>query len=1023
MIKNIIKWSLNNRILVIASGIILFICGSFAAVKTPLDVLPEFAPPQVVVQTHVPGLASEEVETLITIPLESALNGLPKIQAVRSSSFEGLSFVTVVFDWNSDIYKARQLVSEKIQIAAQSFPENINTPILSPITSPIGSIYFFALTSKNTPLIDLRTYADWEIKNKLLAVKGVAKVLVYGGDLKQYQVLVNPNKLKQYNISLHQAIEASEKANVIVGGGYLVQDDREYLIRGIGKVNYIDELGNSVITQKEGIPVYLKDVANVKIGAAFKRSYGSVDGKEAVIVAVSRQPNVNTIEVNKGIQETLNNIKKTLPKDIKITQTYSQSDFINTSIRNIIYAILEGSILVIIILFLFLGNWRTSFISLTAIPLSLIIAILALKAFGQTINAMTLGGLAVAIGEIVDDAIIDVENIYKRLRQNKLSSNPKPVFDVVFNASCEVRSSVVYGTYIITVVFLPVLFLTGLAGQIFKPLAWAYIISLFASMGIALTLTPVMCLFLLQKGESLASHEPKVVIKLKEKYLQLLEKLLDKPKQVFPAAIIISLIVVIVFFTMGRTFLPEFGEENLVVMAIAPPGTSLKATQEIALGMEEKLHKYPEIVTIGNRAGRSELDDEPISANTSHFDITLKNGIAQKEIERLVENIREDFEQIPGVVTLIRSFIAETIDQIITGQRAPIVLKLYGNDLKTLQKYSSEIAKILLEIKSLTEIQVEPIANIPQIHIKIKKNVAARYGLRIGDLLNTVQVGFNGITTSQKIIEGQRSFDLLVWFDTPYRKSIAAIKSVLIDTPMGVKIPLGQLADIIESTGPNIINREKVSRRIVVQASAKKSDISKSVEKAKKKINENLKLPEGYTLEFEGDYKEQQEANSKLFLLSILVLAGIYFLLSLAFKSFKISGIVMINLPLALIGGVLAIFLFGGVLSIASMVGFITLFGISTRNSILLVNRFIDIQKENPNMQIDEIVKQGALDRLTPILMTALTAAFAMLPLALFPGAGTEIEYPLAIVIVGGMFSATALTLLVIPVAYKRFAK
>ena len=766
----------------------------------------------------------------------------------------------------------------------------------------------------------------------------------------------------------------------------------------------------------------MKDIANVKIGAAFKRSYGSVDGKEAVIVAVSRQPGVNTLEVNKGIQEALGIIKKALPEDVKITQTYSQSDFIDTSIKNIVSAIFEGSILVIIILLLFLGNWRTSFISLTAIPLSLIVAILVLKACGQTINSMTLGGLAVAVGEIVDDAIIDVENIYKRLRQNKLSSNPKPVFEVIFNASCEVRNSVVYGTYIITLVFLPVLSLTGIAGQIFKPLAWSYIISLFASLGIALTLTPAMCFYMLSKNENLADHEPKIITFLKEKYSKLLDQVLNKPKQVFTSTIILSLIALVIFFTMGRSFLPELGEENLIVMAIAPPGTSLKATQKIALRMEKKLHKYPEIVTVGNRAGRSESDDEPISANTSHFDITLKPGISQNETERLVEDIREDFEQIPGLVTLIRSFITETIEQVVTGQRAPIVLKLYGNDLDTLQRYAAKIAGILSKIDTLEEVQIEPITNIPQIHIKIRKNVAARYGLRTGDLLEVIQTGFNGITTSQRVIEGQKSFDLLIWFDKPYRKNLSVIKNTLIDTPMGVKIPLGQLADVVESVGPNIINREKVSRRIVVQANAKKQDISKSVEKAQKLISEKLKLPEGYTLEFEGDYKQQQEANKKLFLLSILVLAAIYMLLSLAFKSFKVATIIMINLPLALIGGVLAISMFGGVLSIASVVGFITLFGLSTRNSILLVNRFFDIQKENPKMPIDEVIKKGAMDRLAPIMMTALTAAFAMLPLALFPGAGREIEHPLAIVILGGMFSATALTLLVIPVVYKKFA-
>ena len=1023
MINSLIKWSLENRLIVIALGIILFIFGAISAVNTPVDVLPEFAPPQVVIQTEAPGLASEEVEALVTIPLESALNGTAKIQTVRSSSIEGLSFVTVIFKWGTDIYLARQLVTEKVQLVASAFPKGIKTPVLSPVTSPIGSVYFFALTSKNTPLIDLRTYADWEIRNKLLSISGISKVLTYGGDVKQYQVLVSPNKLKQYNVGLDQVIKAADKANVIVGGGYLLEDDREYLIRGIGKLQSIDELGDSVVAVKDNTPVCLKNVATVKIGPAFKRSYGSVDGKEAVIVAVSKQPGINTIEVNKRIKEALDNLKKTLPKDIKITQTYSQSDFIDVSIKNIISAIIEGSILVIIILFLFLANWRTSVISLTAIPLSLIVAILVLKAFGQTINAMTLGGLAVAVGEIVDDAIIDVENVYKRLRQNKLSANPKPALEVIFNACIEVRASVVYGTYIITVVFLPVLFLSGLAGQIFKPLALAYIISIFASLFVALTLTPAMCFYLISKDKDLKEHEPKLLTKIKEKYTKLLDSILEKPKKLVISTVSILVIALGIFFFVGWSFLPELGEENLVIMAISPPGTSLKATQGVALTMEKVLHKYSGIIRVGNRAGRSESDDEPITANISHFDVTLKQGISQGNKERLIENIREDFEQLPGVITLIRSFITETIEQVVTGERAPIVLKLYGNDLEILRKYAGDIVEVLEEIKSLEEVQIEPIFDIPQVHIKIKRKIASRYGLSVGDLATTIQAAFNGVAAPQRVIEGQKAFDLFVWFEKPYRNNIEVIKSTLIDTPTGAKVPLGQIADVIESTGPNIINREKVSRRIVVQANAKKGDISKAVEKAQALISKKIKFPEGYFLDFEGEYQQQKEANSKLLLLSLLILAGIFLILSLAFKSFKIASIIMVNLPLALIGGVVAIAFFGGVISIASVIGFITLFGLSTRNTILLVNRFFDIQKENPNMQINQVIKQGALDRLPPIIMTALTAAFAMLPLALFPGAGREIEHPLAIVILGGMFSATALTLLVIPVVYKRFHK
>lgn len=1021
MIKKLIKWSLENRFIVVILGIILFFFGSILAHSTPIDILPEFAPTQVVIQTHAPGLAAEEVESIVTIPLESALSGIPKTQVIRSSSIEGLSFVTVIFNWGTNIYNARQLVQEKIQTVISTFPESVKTPILSPITAPIGGIYFFALTSKNTSLMELRTYADWEIKNKLLSIPGVAKIEVYGGDRKQYQILVNPNKLKQYNISLNQVISAANEANVIVGGGYLLEGDREYLIRGIGRIQSIDDLANSVISTKNGIPIHLKDIARVKIRGAFKRSYGSVDGKDAVIIKVSKQPWINTVHLVEKIKLALNDLKVTLPKDIEMITTYDQSDFINVSIENILSAIFQGAILVIIVLFLFLGSLRTGFISLIAIPLSLIIAILVLRSFGQSINAMTLGGLAVAVGEIVDDAIIDVENIYKRLRQNKLSPSPRPAFEVIFNASCEVRNSVVYGTYIIAIVLIPVLFLSGLAGQIFKPLAWAYITAILASLFVALTLTPALCFYLLSRSENLKDTEPTLISNLKQNYLKLLENVLYSPKKLVIITVLSSLIAVIIFVSLGRGFLPELGEENLIVMAYAPPGSSLKVTQKIALGMEKVLHRYKEVVRVGNRAGRSDIDDEPISANLSHFDITLKRGISQTSKHKLIEKIRDDFSHLPGVEPLVRSFVSEAIESVITGQKSPIVVKVYGTDLQILRKKANQIAQILRSVKKLKDVMVEPITDIPQIHIKIKREVASRYGLKIGDLLKTIQVAYNGLATPQKVIEGQKAFELFIWFDKEYRNNLEVIKNTFIDTPSGIKIPIGQLALVQESMGPNVINREKISRRIVIQADAEKIDISKAVELAQNLIYKKIVLPEGYSLEFEGDYKEQKEANQKLFLLSALVLLLIYVLLSLAFKSFKVSTVIMVNLPLALIGGIFAIALSDGVLSVASVIGFITLFGISTRNTILLVNRCFDIQKENPNMKIDDVIKQGALDRLTPILMTALTAAFAMLPLALFPGAGREIEHPLAIVILGGMFSATALSLLVIPVVYKRF--
>ncbi len=1023
MVNRIIRWSLENKLLVLFLGLVLFVYGLVVAFQTPIDVLPEFAPTQVVVQTYAPGLAPEEVESIVTIPLESALSGIPKVQVIRSSSIEGISFITIVFDWTTNIFIARQLVSEKLQSVSSSFPSGINSPFLSPITAPIGGVYFFALTGKKTSFMKLRTFADWEIKNKLLSIPGVAKVEVYGGERKQYQVLINPNKLKEYNISLNEVINSVNEANVILGGGYLLEADREYLIRGIGRIQSITELRDSVISERNGIPIYLKDIATVKIGATFKRSFGSVNGKEAVIVKVSKQPWVNPVELTKQIKLALENLRKTMPEDIKITTTYSQSDFINTSIKNILVSAIEGAILVTVILFIFLGSFRTGFISLIAIPLSLLVAILVLNAFGQTINAMTLGGLAVAVGEIVDDAIIDVENIHKRLRENKSSATPRPIFNVIYDAAVEVRHSVVYGTYIIAVVLIPVLFLGGLAGQIFKPLAWAYITAILSSLFVALTITPAMCIFLLSRNQDFATHEPAVITSLKQQYLILLTKVLEKPKKLAITMAVVLCLGIVIFTSLGRGFLPEFGEENLVVMAYTPPGSSLSTTQTIALEMERILRKYPGIVRVGNRAGRSEIEDEPISSNLSHFDIILKSGISQATKEKLIDKIRESFEQLPGVEAIIRSFVTESIEDVLTGQRAPIVIKIYGSDLQVLKSKANEVAQKLDTIKGLNDVIVEPITDIPQVHIKIKRENASRYGLKVGDLVRAVQAAYNGLAVNQRIIEGQKGFDLFVWFEEPFRTNLEVIKNTFIDTPSMIKVPIGQLADVQKSTGPNVIHREKISRCIVVLASAKQADLSRVAEKAQETVNSKINLPEGYSIEFEGDYQQQKETSKKLFLLSTLVLITIYVLLSFAFKSFKVSSIIMINLPLALVGGIFAIALTGGVLSIASLIGFITLFGISTRNTILLVNRFFDIQKENPDLPIESVVKQGALDRLPPILMTALTAMLAMLPLALLPGAGREIEHPLAIVVLGGMISATALTLLVIPVVYKRFVK
>lgn len=1018
MLNSIINSSLKHRKLVTVFGVIVFIYGIISSAQIPIDVFPDFAPIQVVVQTEAPGYAPEEVESQITIPLESNLNGLAKVKEIRSLSTTGLSVVTLIFEDGADIFRARQSVSEKLQIVRNQLPRGVKQPNLAPISTAVGDIIKIGLVAEKTSLMDLRTLAYWTIRQRLLAINGVSNVVVYGGDIKQYQVLANPNKLRNYGLSLDDLVHAVNESNINASGGILRTPDNEYVIRELGRVKSVDEIAKSVITSRNGSPVLINQVASVEINAEQKIGEALINGKPGVIINVSKQPWANTLEMTYKIESALKDLKKGFPSDLELLTVFRQADFIEVAIRNVLEALLLGGLLVIVILFIFLQNWRTAFISLTAIPLSLLAAVIFLKWQGGTINTMTLGGLAIAIGEVVDDAIIDVENVYKRLRENKLAGNPKSVFSVVYEASKEIRGSVVYATFIIALVFLPIFSLSGLEGKIFTPLGTSFVIAIITSLGVALTVTPALCLILL-KNEELLSHEDSPLLrKLKSWYQKILKFALTKAKRVLLSAVMLFSISLLPIFFLGKTFLPEFDESNLIVGINSIPGTSLDITSQTGKVLTNHLIEHKEVLAVGQRAGRTPGSDDYGGSNFSEFDIRLSTSGGARH--KIINHIREDFSKIPGVVINVGSYISHRMDHVLSGVNAAIAIKIFGSDLDTLHQKARDIEKLFKSIPGAVDVQVEPIIPIPQVSIKVNREKAIQHGMTVGDLARIIETGLKGEVVS-KVLEGQKSFDLIVRFDKGFRKDIDAIKSTLIDTPSGLKVPISSVANVDFDTTPNTLKRDDGSRRVVVHANVYGRDLGSVISDLRKRIDSQIQLPSGYYVKYGGQFEAQEKATKQLIFYSLIAIIGIYLLLTMAFKSLKAAALVMANLPLALIGGIWALVLTGGTLSVGSLVGFITLFGISTRNGILLVSHFRDLLTEGKSF--DEVLWQGSLDRLSPVLMTALTAALGVLPIAILGGAGRELEQPLAIVILGGMFSSTCLTLLVIPALFKLYGR
>ncbi len=1021
MLDKIMHISLKNRLIVVLASMALLIAGTIISLDMPVDVFPDLTAPTVTILTEAHGFAPEDVEMLVTFPIESAVNGASKVRRVRSNSVQGLSTIWVEFDWGTDIFKARQIVTEKIQVLQNALPAGIDQPILTPISSIMGEIMQLGLTSDSTTAMELRTIADYTLRRRIMAVQGVSQVLVYGGETKQYQVQVDPWQLKNYDLSLNQVLLAVARTNVNAAGGIFVQSGKEYLIRGLGRIENISELEKTVVTMRDGTPLLLGEVAQVKIDAATKMGEASINNQHGIMLVISKQPEANTKELTKRIQMTLAELKNTLAADITLhSEIFKQADFIELAINNVVTALRDGAILVIIVLMLFLANARTVIISITAIPLSLIITVIVLNGLGLTVNTMTLGGLAIAIGVLVDDAIIYVENVHRRLRQNALRPKleQRPFFDVVHDASSEIRTPIVMATFIIIVVFLPLFFLSGVEGRMLRPLGIAYVVSIFASLLVAVTVTPALSGLLLRNRTQFDKKEPWPVRKLKKIYKPGLEWALQHGRLIISVAVILILAALVILPFMGRSFLPEFNEGTFNISMATVPGTSLEESDKIGQMAETILLSHPAVISTARRTGRTEQDEHSMGSHAHELEVQI--DLAQISKQELLSELRNNLSIVPGTAIAIGQPISHRIDHMLSGTRANIAVKIFGPDLYKLRSLAERIETEMKTIEGIVDLSKDQQTDVPQLRIKVNRDNLALFGLTAADVDEMIDIAFLGMPVSQ-VYEGQNRYDLVVRYSPQFRNDIEAIRNSLIDIPGGDQIPLKMITDIQVDIGPNYISRENVQRKIVVQANVAGRDLLSVVADIKSKISDNVNLPHGYYVQYGGQFESASEATRIIMLLSILSILAIFVALYLEFKNIRQSLLVMVNLPLALIGGVIALFLGNGIITIASMVGFITLFGITVRNGIIMVshyNHLIGVEGKT----IQEAVVQGSLERLNPVLMTALTTGLALLPLALAMGEpGSEIQAPMSIVILGGLLTATFLNMIVIPVLYERW--
>ncbi|MEA5499534.1 efflux RND transporter permease subunit [Limnoraphis robusta] len=1025
MLNSILNQTLKNSIaqrwLIVVCAILVTLWGVFSVTQMPLDVFPEFAPPQVDIHTEAPGLAPEEVETQITVPIESAVNGLPGVTTVRSSSKVGLSMVQVVFDQEADIYKARQAVTERLQQVTSQLPEGAHSPEISPLVSPLGTILQYAFTVNEqgqTSLMDLRRLVEVTLSNQIVSVPGVSQVTIYGGDERQEQVLVDPEKLRSLEVSLTDVTNAARGANSNAPGGFLIGGGQELLVRGIGQVNSIEDLQQSVVKVENGIPILLEDVAEVQTGAALKRGDASFNGQPAVVLMINKQPDVDTPTVTKAVEAVMASLQPTFPTDVQIVRTFRQSNFIDSAIGNVSGSLIQGIIIVSVIMLLFLMNWRTAVITLSAIPLSLLIGLMFMKALGLGINTMTLGGLVVAIGSVVDDAIVDMENCYRGLRTNQAQGNPKHPFEVVYDTSVEVRLAVIFSTVIIVVVFAPIFSLTGVEGRIFAPMGLAYLLSICASTLVAMTLSPALCAILL--ANQTLPQEGTFISRWAERlYRPLLNVSLRSPQIILAMALAALVGTCAIVPSLGRVFLPEFQEKSLVNSMVLYPGVSLDMTNRAGMALSNLLKDNPLYEWVQVRAGRTPGDADGAGVNMAHVDVELSD-IALKNREESVKELRETFLKLPGVAPNIGGFISHRMDEVLSGVRSAIAVKIFGPDLAELRTIGEQVRDVIKPISGVVDLQLEPQLPIRQVQIQYNRRAAATYGLSMEQLSEIVETALNGRVVSQ-VPENQQLIDISVSLTENARNSLDAIRAIPISTPTGEIIPLSEVAEVEYGMGANVVNREDVSRLIVVSANVAERDLGSVVGDIQATIKQNIQLPNGYFIQYGGQFESEQRATNNLLVYSILAAIIIGILMIFSVKSLPATIAIMLNLPLALVGGIISIALTGGVISIASLIGFITLFGVAVRNGLLLVDNYNN--KFAQGMFLKDVIVKGSLERVNAILMTALTSALGMLPLAIASGAGNEILQPLAIVVLGGLFTSTALTLLVIPALYSKFGK
>lgn len=1020
LLNGIIRFSLNNRMVILVIAALCLVAGIYSTMHTEVDVFPDLNAPTVVVMTEAEGMAPEEVERLVTFPIETAVNGATNVRRVRSSSATGFSIVNIEFDWGTDIYKARQIVSEKIAMVGADLPENVGNPTLGPQASILGELMIIGLTADTTSMQDLRTIADWTIRPRLLSTGGVAQVAVMGGDIKEYQILMDPGKMRRHGVSMDEVIYAVKGMNQNASGGTLYEYGNEYIVRGLLSTNEIDELKKAVVkTSENGLPITLDAVADVRIGPKTPvLGVASNDGKPAVLLTVTKQPNTNTLALTGRLDNALDELKANLPADVKVnSQIFRQSRFIESSLDNVKQSLIEGAIFVIIVLFIFLMNWRTTVISLVSIPLSIVASLLAIRWMGLTINTMSLGGIAIAIGSLVDDSIVDVENVFKRLRQNreKPEGERESIVKVVYEASKEVRMPMLNSTLIIIASFLPLFFLSGMEGRMLKPLGITFIISLMASTLVALTVTPVLSSFMLgSQNSDKTGREPALVRWLKKYYGKALNWSLGHKKTILCGVGALLVAAVVMFFTLGGSFLPAFNEGSFTISVSTVPGISLEESDRMGRTAEKLLLSIPEIKTVGRKTGRAELDEHAFGVNSSEFECPFELG--KKTRKQLTEEVRQKLAVLPGVNIEIGGPISHRIDAMLSGTKANIAIKLFGSDLNKMYEIGQKIKTSISGVEGIADINVEQQVERPELNITPKREMLARYGISLPEFAEVVRVMMEGEVVST-VYEGNRSFDLTLKVNDDARSSIERISDLTIDTGDGKKVPLSYVADIKSSAGPNTINRENVSRKLVVSCNATGGELAKAVGAIREKIAENIELPEGYHIEYGGQFESEERASKTIALVSIFSIFIIFMLLYGEFKNISQSLVVLLNLPLALIGGVFAIFFTDGILSIPAIIGFISLFGIATRNGMLLIDRYNVLASQGHSRE--EAVMIGSLDRLNPILMTAITSALALLPLALggdLPG--NEIQSPMAKVILGGLFSSTLLNGFVVPVIY-----